>query len=121
MIQITCKRCQTEFYTASPDYIRNCPYCNFQLGSSAIPESRKEERSEISKNCVLVKGSIRLDARATDISPKGVGLKINEAVPLDIDDTIHIIIKDLDIDSIARVVWIKRAQDSKTQTGLRFN
>ncbi len=120
MISITCKRCRSEFYTASPDYTTVCPYCSFEFKSN-YPLGRQEERSEIRKNCVIIKGSLRLEARATDISPKGVGVKIDNAVPLNADDTIHIIIKDLDIDSNARVVWIRTEDGYKTQTGLLFN
>lgn len=120
MICITCKRCRSEFYTASPSKTAVCPYCNFEFKSN-YSVGRQEERSEIRKDCVLIKGALRLDGRATDISPRGVGVKINAPVPFNARENIHIIIKDLDIDSDARVVWVKTEAGYKTQTGLLFN
>ncbi len=119
MINIKCRRCGSEFYTASPESIKKCPYCSFDLQTSA-PIRRKEERAEIKKNCVLVKGALRLNATATDISEKGVGIRINDAAPFNIDDTIHVIIEDLDIDSVAKVVWINMEKKSVTKSGIRF-
>ena len=120
MISITCKRCRSAFYTVSPDYNIICPYCSFEFKSN-YPLGRHEERSEIRKDCVILKGTLRLDAEAVDISLKGVGLKIDSPVPLNPNDTIHVTIKDLDIDSDARVVWVKAQEGYKTQTGLLFN
>jgi len=120
MINIKCKRCGSEFYTASPDSIRKCPYCSFDL-QSGTPVRRTEERAEIKKNCVVVKDAVKFEATATDISQKGVGIMINDMAELSIDDKIHVIIEDLDIDSVARVVWIRQAEDSRTETGVVFN
>lgn len=120
MLNIECRRCASQFYTASPDFIQKCPYCNFDLHTIA-PVRRQEERSEIEKDCLLVKGALNLNATATDISQKGVGIRLKEAAPLNIDDSIHIIIEELDIDSDAKVVWIKQANGSGTETGLVFN
>ena len=120
MINMKCKRCGFEFYTASPESIRKCPYCGFDFQSGS-PIRRKDERAEIKKNCVLVKGALRLDATATDISQNGVGIMVNKEAPLSINDTIHVIIEDLDIDSLARVVWIRKDKETKTETGLAFN
>lgn len=119
MINIKCRRCGSEFYTASPESIKKCPYCSFDLQASS-PVRRKEERAEIKKNCVLVKGALRLNATATDISQKGVGIRINDAAPFSIDDTIHVIIEDLDIDSVAKVVWINMEKESVIKSGIRF-
>ncbi|MFQ5735868.1 MAG: PilZ domain-containing protein [Thermodesulfobacteriota bacterium] len=120
MLDITCRRCGSRFYTASPYFIKKCPYCNFDLRTKT-PVRRKEERAEIKTGCLLVKGSLNLSATATDISPKGVGIVINDAAPLHIDDSIHVIIEELDIDSDAKVVWIRQADGSRTETGLIFN
>lgn len=119
MINIKCRRCGSEFYTASPESIKKCPYCSFDLQTSA-PVRRKEERAEIKKNCVLVKGALRLNATATDISEKGAGIRIIDPAPLNIDDTIQVIIEDLDIDSVAKVVWISTMKKSVTKSGIRF-
>ena len=120
MLTIKCSRCGSKFYTASPESIKKCPYCSFDLRTSE-PVRRQEERAEIKKDCLLVKGALSLNATATDISQKGVGIWFKDAAPLNIDDSIHIIIEALDIDSDATVVWIKQANDSRTETGLIFN
>jgi len=120
MIDIKCKRCGSKFYTASPESIKKCPYCSFEL-SNKEPVRRQEERSEIDKRCLIVKGAVSLNATATDISQRGVGIRINKAVPINIDDSIHVIIEELDIDSDARVVWVKQANNLGTETGLVFN
>lgn len=120
MINIECKKCGSRFYTASPDFVKKCPYCNAALLTST-PLRRQEERAEIKKKCLLLKGSLKVDATATDISHKGVGIRIKDAAPLNINDSIHIIIKELDIDSDAKVVWVKQAAGYRTETGLIFN
>jgi len=121
VISITCKRCRSQFYTVSPDYNVVCPYCRFEFKSN-YPLGRHEERSEIRKECVIMKGALRLDAEAVDISRKGVGVKIESAAPLNPNETVHITIKDLDIDADARVVWVKAYEGYETQTGgLLFN
>ncbi|MFQ5736706.1 MAG: PilZ domain-containing protein [Thermodesulfobacteriota bacterium] len=120
MISITCKRCRSKFYTVSPDYNIVCPYCNFEFKSN-YPSGRHEERSEIRKGCVIIKGSLRLEAEVVDISHRGVGVKIDSTAPLHANETIHITIQDLEIDADARVVWVKAREGYVTQTGLRFN
>lgn len=121
MLKIRCRRCGSESFTASPENIKRCPYCNFDLQTSA-PVRRKEERVEIEKDCLILKGALKVNATATDISRKGVGIRVDGSTPLNIDDTIHVIIDDLDIDSAAKVVWVRRAaKDSGTETGIIFN
>ena len=121
VLNIECRRCGSKFYSASPESIQRCPYCSFDLHVSDLPVRRQEERAEIKKDCLLVKGAISFNATATDISQKGVGIKFDAEAPINIDDSIHIIIEDLDIDSYAKVVWVKQANDSMTETGLVFN
>jgi len=120
VISITCKRCRAQFYTVSPDYKIICPYCNFEFKSN-YPLGRHEERSQIDKDCVIRKGGLTVNAHAIDISQKGVGLKIDNPVPINPNETIHITIKDLDIDADARVVWVKSQEGYDTHTGLLFN
>jgi len=120
MLNIECRRCGSRFYSASPESIKKCPYCSFDLHASE-PVRRQEERAEIKKDCLLVKGALSLAATATDISQKGVGIRIHKAAPINIDDSIHIVIEELDIDSDARVVWIKQADGPMTETGLIFD
>ncbi len=120
MISITCKRCRSDFYSVSPDYNIICPYCSFEFKSNH-PLGRHEERSEIRKDCVIMRGTLRLDGEAVDISHKGVGVKIGNLAPINPNETIHITIKDLDIDTDARVVWVKAHEGYSTQTGLLFN
>lgn len=120
MINLTCKRCGSKFFTAAPDSVKRCPYCSFVF-SSKDPVRRQAEREEIRKDCVLEKGSVRLDVSAVDISPKGVGIKLKGSIYLGINDAVHVTIKDFDIDSSAKVVWIKTVNDEYARVGLSFN
>ena len=68
-----------------------------------------------------MRGTLRLDGEAVDISHKGVGVIIGNLAPINPNETIHITIKDLDIDTDAKVVWVKAHEGYSTQTGLLFN
>lgn len=119
MLKINCQRCRSEFYTASPATVKVCPYCGFTLDVTE-PARREEERAEIDRDCVLLKGTLRLDARAVDISKKGLGVKLAGSVPFGINDTVHVIIKDFDIDANAKVVWIRKSRNTVSKAGFRL-
>jgi uncharacterized Zn finger protein (UPF0148 family) len=119
MINTTCPRCESKFYTAiSWPYI-NCPFCGFSQEASNSTK-REEERATILRSCDLLKDGMRVSAQTMDISRKGLGLKVAGAMQLNRDDVLHVIIKDFEIDSDAQVIWVKRFDNTESRAGLRF-
>lgn len=119
MIDITCPRCQSKFYTAVTATDVKCPFCGFFL-KSYEHNRRKEKRTAINKDCVITKGPVSIYAQTSDISRKGAGVDIMGLVPFERDELLDIRILDFEISTQARVVWVDHYNKVRSKVGLKF-
>ncbi len=119
MTSTTCPRCWSGFYTAFPRSCVTCPFCGFTF-KIGEPVRRRENRVALQKDCELVIKNERVAAVTTDISRKGLGVRLTGAVPFQRYDTLHVTVKEHEIDSDALVVWVKRLDKNTHRAGLRF-
>ena len=120
--KVLCSRCQGEFYAVTvKGNSTTCPFCGYTF---EIPEKerRRDERYAIQKDCSILKEGNIILARTFNISKRGLGLKVTGPMSFDVarHDLVHIIINDLEIDSDAMVVWVKRFNGLIHKMGLRF-
>ncbi|MBI5588817.1 MAG: PilZ domain-containing protein [Deltaproteobacteria bacterium] len=115
----TCPRCLCKFYTISAGREINCPFCGFSLRLSDI-EKRAESRALIQRPCDLHRGGYSLSGQTVDISKGGICVKLGVDFRYDKGDTIRVVIKDFEIDTEAKVVWIKKFDSFICKAGLRF-
>ncbi len=83
-------------------------------------EKRAESRALIQRPCYIHKGDQRLGGQTVDIAKSGVCVKLGDDFRYDKGDTIRVVIKDFEIDTEARVVWIKRFDAFLCKAGFRF-
>ncbi len=118
MVETNCPRCQSGFYTTSPELKTYCPFCGHSFMKTDYTEKRLEPRKTIEKECVLSNGFGMMTARAVDISEKGLGLVINGTVPFKKFDKL---IASLDIKSSwCQVMWIRALNETSSKAGLKF-
>lgn len=120
MFAMTCQKCKSDFYTASPSWVKSCPYCGYTFDSPELIR-RKAKRDAIVKGCVITKGNLSLAVKTVDISKNGICVKINGAIPFHIDDTVKVVIKDFDCNAEAKIVWVKSTMSTLTRAGLLFS
>lgn len=111
-----CSRCKENFYSALSSRAA-CPYCGFT--AQAI-EKRTGTRAAIKRECELSSFDTRLSSQTVDISERGVCVNIAGSTPFRENDTLRAVIRDFDLDSETKVVWIKSMGGIITMAGLKF-
>lgn len=119
MYYTTCPRCLEKFYITLTEKEFACPFCNHTISHSELVR-RKETRDKIQRECEILRKGINLSAQTVDISKGGSCIVMRGATPFKEEETLHIIIKDLDIKSDASVVWVKLFDNIVSRAGLRF-
>lgn len=114
-----CPRCLDKFYTAVTGVDLTCPFCGFILKYTDV-KRRCEMRSTIERGCVLSKDETIVSAKTFDISSKGVGITSNGVLPFVTDEVMNVIVKEFDIDSTARIVWVQKFESAIYKAGLKF-
>lgn len=118
MNQMNCPRCGDAFYTAAKESHLPCPYCGFIMKVSEN-DRRTRDRVVTQKVCDILKGEVRIPVKTVDVSDTGLGIKMMGYLPFDQNETVSILIKDLDIERKAEVVWTKKFYGI-SRAGLRF-
>ena len=118
MTDSVCTRCNNRFYTAYMHGEIVCPYCGFNV-KAAYGDKRATKRAVIRKGCVLEAREAGNRAETVDLSTGGAGVRLGNGVDLKENDTVKIIIEELEIDFAAEVVWL-RQKDGFTSAGLKF-
>lgn len=119
MRNYTCPGCSSAFYSAVTGPSLKCPYCGFLVRQTGL-EGRLDGRSALRRDCRIVKDGSDIPAETIDISRKGAGVVIKGPAPIKRDDTVRVEIKDFDLESNARVVWVQQAGAGGWRAGLRF-
>ncbi len=120
MIQSTCPRCLNKFFIEISELGLSCPFCGFFFKLVDAPSKRQQKRASLEKDCDLVKGEASLSGHTVDISKSGIGVALTESMVLDKGDTLHVVIKEFEIDSSAQVVWVEKHNSVKARAGLKF-
>ncbi len=119
MINITCPSCNSRFYKVTTGRDMVCPFCGHSFVIVDM-EKRAQKRAFIQRGCNLLKEDITVSALTVDISKTGIGVKTMRSMPFKVNDTLQVVVKDFDISSKARVVWIKQFDNVLARAGLRF-
>lgn len=119
MTNLYCHRCRSSFYTAATAGVLTCPYCGFAI-NTVEAEGRSEKRAAIERVCSLLKDGRSLPASTVDISKAGICIRIPSPVELSEEDTVHVRVTDFDLDTDARVVWVRRVDEMTSRAGLEF-
>lgn len=82
-------------------------------------DRRTRDRVVTQKVCDILKGEVRIPVKTVDVSDTGLGIKMMGYLPFDQNETVSILIKDLDIERKAEVVWTKKFYGI-SRAGLRF-
>ncbi len=84
-----------------------CPYCGYVVKAREA-ERRIKGRAITQKSCDIIKGEVRIPVKTVDISDTGVGIKMTGYLPFDANDTVDILVKELDLEKKAQVMWTKK-------------
>lgn len=120
MVKTICPRCQSKFYITIAEPGLSCPFCGFFFKLADAPSKRQQKRATVEKSCELVKGDVSISGHTVDISKSGVGVAVTESMVLDKGNTLHVVVKDFEIDSNAQVIWVKQFNNNKARAGLKF-
>ena len=115
----TCPICLEKFHMALIKTEFDCPFCGYTIRHSELT-NRKEARESIHRECEILMGDLKLSAQTVDISKVGTCIVMRGTSPFKEEETLHIIIKDLDIKLDASVVWVKQFDNIVSRAGLRF-
>lgn len=118
MNKLNCPRCENAFYTAAMEPHLPCPYCGFVVKLHE-QNRRTQDRIATQKGCEILKGEVTVPVKTVDISETGMGIKMMGYLPFDMDETVDIHIKELEINKKALVVWTKKFYGI-SRAGLRF-
>ncbi|MFQ5736769.1 MAG: PilZ domain-containing protein [Thermodesulfobacteriota bacterium] len=105
MHKLICPRCENQLFTAAKDSDMPCPECGFIVNS--LEERRGRDRANARKVCDILKGDVKIPAKAVDISEHGLGIKLMGYLPFEQNETVRISL-DGDGEKKARVVWTKK-------------
>ncbi len=84
-----------------------CPYCGYAVKAQEI-DRRINGRIITQKLCEILKGEVRVPVKTVDVSDTGVGIKMTGYLPFDAFDTVEILVKELDLEKKAQVMWAKK-------------
>ena len=119
MSDAICPRCFNKFSVAVPVMKVNCPFCGFSIKDADLIR-RAEQRVVINKDCYLFRNELTISAQAVNISKKWAGVVMTGPMPFEKGDTLHIVIKDTEINSDAQIVWVQRFNNTVSRGGLLF-
>ncbi len=119
MNKLKCPRCENPFFTASHELHMPCPYCGYVVMASDS-DRRTEGRNAAQRLCEILKGEVRVPVKTVDFSETGIGIKMTGYLPFDTNDTVDILVKELDIKKKARVMWTKKFYGI-SRAGLQFS
>lgn len=116
--KLNCPKCENSFFTAVMKPNLPCPHCGFML-KGGESERRIGARSPSLKLCDILKGEVRIPAKAVDVSDTGIGIKMMGYLPFDQDDIVNVFLRELGEERPAQVVWTRKFYGI-SRAGLRF-
>lgn len=119
MNKLKCPECKNPFFTAAYELQMPCPYCGHVVMAGET-NRRNEVRSAEQRFCEILKGGVRVPVKSVDFSETGIGIKMTGYLPFDANDTVEIVVQELDIEKKALVMWTKKFYGI-SRAGLRFS
>lgn len=109
MLRIPCPKCHKSSYTSNVESFNTCSHCGSVFSGKYGSDKRCEPRIEREIPFVLSYQGKDFAASTSDLSQRGVGIKIFGEAPIAPGDVLDLTIGDLYIS--AKVMWIKRLHD----------
>lgn len=109
MLRIPCPECEHLSYTKGVEYFNPCIFCGFVFSGKYGPSRRSEPRVEQEIPFSLSYQGQDFEATTSDLSEKGLGIKILGEPPIEAGDILNLMIGDLSI--VAKVMWVKKVTD----------
>ncbi len=109
MIRIPCPKCRKTSYTGDVESFYSCSYCGFKFSGKHGPDRRRESRAQKLIPLVLSCQDQDFKANTSDISEKGIGIKISGKPSLIIGDVLTLTVSNVSM--TAKVMWMKRLSD----------
>ncbi len=120
MNKFTCPRCEFPFYNALDEGFMDCPTCGFVFYTNTT-EKRVKKRIKTKKPCKIINkdGGIQT-AQTVDISKTGLGLIAPSSVKLMPDDTVKVVVEDLNLEQDTIIVWTRPLSKTTVRVGLKL-
>ena len=109
MLRIPCPKCRKTSYTSDVESFYSCNYCGFRFSGKYGPDRRRESRAGKVIPFVLSYEDQDFEASTSDISERGICIKISGKPPMIIGDVLNLVISGLP--TAAKVMWIKKLSD----------
>ena len=109
MLRIPCPKCRKTSYTADVESFYSCSHCGFKFSGKHGPDRRRESRAQKVIPLVLSYEDQDFKASTSDISEKGIGIKITGKPSLMIGDVLTLTVSNVSM--TAKVMWMKRLSD----------
>jgi hypothetical protein len=109
MLRIPCPKCRKTSYTADVESFYSCSYCGFKFSGKHGPDRRRESRAAEVIPLVFSYRDHDFKASTSDISEKGIGIKISGKPSILIGDVLTLTIRNVSM--AAKVMWMKRLSD----------
>lgn len=105
MLRIPYSECEHLSYTKGIEFFNPCIFCGFVFSGKYGPNRRGEPRVKQEIPFSLFYQGQNYEATTSNLSEKGVGIKILGKPPIEVKDILNFIIGDLSI--VARVIWVR--------------
>jgi hypothetical protein len=106
MLRIPCPKCRKTSYTSDVESFYSCNYCGFKFSGKHGPDRRQESRIEKVIPLILSYQDQDFEVSTSDISEKGIGIKISGGPSIIIGDVLNLSSSDLSM--AAKVMWLKK-------------
>ena len=109
ILRLTCPKCYEDSYSASVETFRPCPYCGLLFSGKYGIEKRNEERIKDETPIVFSYKGQNFEANVSDLSDKGLRLKILGKPSLTEGDIVELAIENRHVN--AQVTWVSSKSD----------
>jgi len=106
VLEHLCPTCGKISYSADEHRFSPCPYCGFRFSRKYGFDRRREERYKKEDIIVLNYQGRHIEARSTDFSKEGMGIKVVGEFPLGMGEAVELSTSDLHIK--ATVMWANK-------------
>lgn len=106
MIEHLCPKCEKISYSADEHRFSPCPYCKSRFSGKYGSDRRREERYKKEAVIVLNYQGRHIEARSTDFSKEGMGIRVLGETSLGMGEIIELSTSDLHIK--AEVMWVNK-------------
>jgi len=106
MLRIPCPKCRKTSYTSDVESFYTCNFCGFKFSGKHGPDRRRESRIEKVMPLILSFKNQDFEASTSDISDKGMCIKISSRPDIVLGDVVNVTASDFSVE--AKVMWVKK-------------